>query len=60
VQVDTTLFPNADSFNKRFNARIGLQYTGYTRFNGADRNFDGLGRNASDNNNVRLFIWIAD
>jgi hypothetical protein len=60
VQVDTTLFPNANSFNKRFNARIGLQYTGYERFNGASRNFDGLGRNASDNNGVRVFIWIAD
>jgi hypothetical protein len=60
VQVDTTLFPNADSFNKRLNARIGLQYTGYTQFDGAGRNFDGLGSNAADNNSLRVFIWFAD
>src|SRR5262249_30356626 len=34
----------------RFNVRIGAQYTLYTRFNGAGSNFDGAGRNASDNN----------
>ena len=60
VQIDTTLFPNADSFNKRANARIGLQYTGYTRFNGASRNFDGQGSNAADNNTLRVFIWFMD
>ena len=60
VQVDTTLFPNADSFNHRANARIGLQYTGYTQFNGAGRNFDGLANNAADNNSLRVFIWVAD
>jgi len=60
VQVDTTLFPNANSFNHRANARIGVQYTGYTQFNGAGRNFDGLARNAADNNSLRVFIWFAD
>jgi len=42
----------------RFNVRIGLQYTIYTRFDGASRNFDGLGHNASDNDSLRLFTWF--
>jgi hypothetical protein len=54
-QVDTTLFPDANSFNHRFNARIGAQYTAYTQFDGAGRNFDGFGANAADNNTFRLF-----
>jgi hypothetical protein len=61
VQLDTTLFPNSNSpLGARFNARIGVQYTAYTEFNGAGRNFDGLGANAHDNNAVRIFIWAAD
>lgn len=32
------------------NAQLGLQYTAYTRFNGAGTNYDGSGRNASANN----------
>ncbi|MEY8878287.1 MAG: cytochrome C [Leptothrix sp. (in: b-proteobacteria)] len=39
--------------------RIGLQYTAYTRFNGASRNYDGFGRNASDNNTLFLYTWLA-
>ncbi len=42
----------------RFNVRIGIQYTAYARFNGATKNYDGLGHNASDNNNFRLFTWF--
>jgi hypothetical protein len=61
VQLDTTLFPNSNSpLGPRFNARVGVQYTGYTEFNGAGRNFDGLGANAHDNNAVRVFVWVAD
>jgi hypothetical protein len=41
------------------NMRLGAQYTGYTKFNGAKNNYDGLGRNASDNNTLFLFAWIA-
>jgi len=40
------------------NARIGLQYTFYDKFNGSASNFDGLGRNARDNNTVFLYSWI--
>lgn len=32
------------------NVQIALQYTGYSRFNGASTNYDGSGRNAKDNN----------
>jgi hypothetical protein len=32
------------------NIQLAVQYTGYTRFNGAASNYDGAGRNASDNN----------
>lgn len=59
-QADYTPFGGPDApLNGRFNARIGLQYTAYTRFNGASSNYDGLGRNASDNNTLRLFLWVA-
>lgn len=33
---------------------LGVQYTGYTSFNGAGTNYDGVGRNANDNNSVYL------
>jgi hypothetical protein len=39
--------------------RIGAQYTAYNKFNGATTNYDGLGRNARDNNSLFLYIWGA-
>lgn len=39
--------------------RIGAQYTSYARFDGAATNYDGLGRNARDNNTVFLYLWGA-
>jgi hypothetical protein len=39
--------------------RIGAQYTAYTKYNGATRNYDGLGRNPSDNNTLFLYVWGA-
>ena len=41
------------------NLKIGLQYTIYTRFNGGTHNYDGFGRNASDNNTLFLYAWMA-
>ncbi|MBV9696510.1 MAG: cytochrome C, partial [Gammaproteobacteria bacterium] len=41
------------------NVRLGLQYTGYTKFNGSGSNYDGFGRAASDNNSLFLFYWMA-
>lgn len=40
------------------NVQLGLQYTGYTKFNGASSNYDGSGRSASDNNTVFLYGWF--
>ena len=36
------------------NVGLTMQYTGYLRFNGAQNNYDGFGRNASSNNTVFL------
>ena len=36
------------------NLLLGAQYTGYTRFNGAQNNYDGAGRNANANNTIYL------
>ena len=40
------------------NTKLSLQYTMYTRFNGAGENYDGYGRAASDNNNLYLNVWL--
>jgi hypothetical protein len=39
--------------------RIGLQFTAYDKYNGATHNYDGAGRNASDNNSLFLYFWGA-
>ncbi len=36
------------------NLQLAAQYTGYTRFNGANANYDGAGRNAGANNTFYL------
>jgi hypothetical protein len=41
------------------NLKLGLQYTAYTRFNGGTTNYDGFGRNASGNNTIFGFVWLA-
>jgi len=46
-------------FNAWQNARLGLQYIAYSKFNGASNAYDGSGRNASDNNTLYFFTWIA-
>lgn len=40
-------------------ARIGLQFTAYSKFNGASSNYDGFGRNAKDNNTLFGYVWFA-
>lgn len=40
------------------NVRMAVQYTGYTQFNGGGTNYDGAGRNASDNNSVYLYLGL--
>jgi len=46
------------SFWPWLNARIGLQYTLFDKFNGASTNFNGMGRNAHNNNTIFLYTWI--
>lgn len=41
------------------NLRLGLQYTGYTKFNGAKSDYDGAGHDAGDNNTLFAFLWSA-
>ncbi len=61
LQLDGTPFggDGGSPFGPRFNMRVGVQYTAYTRFEGARYNYDGAGSNASDNNTVRVFTWVA-
>jgi hypothetical protein len=40
------------------NIDIDVNYTGYTRFNGASMNYDGANRNAAYNNTVYMAIWL--
>ncbi|WP_323505840.1 MULTISPECIES: cytochrome C [unclassified Glaciimonas] len=40
------------------NVRLGLQYTGYTKFNGAKSNYDATLRDAKDNNTLYLYAWL--
>ena len=39
--------------------KLGLQYTAFLKFNGASTNYDGAGRNASDNNTLYLLLWFS-
>ncbi|MDE2604603.1 MAG: cytochrome C [Burkholderiales bacterium] len=39
--------------------RVGVQYTAYSKYNGAATNYDGFGRNASDNNTLFFYVWAA-
>ena len=41
------------------NLQLGLQYTGYFKFNGAGTNYDGAGRNASNNNSLYIVVWVV-
>lgn len=60
VQADWTPWGKEDSPRAPFaNLRIGIQYTGYLKFNGASRDYDGFGRDASDNNSLFGFAAVA-
>jgi hypothetical protein len=55
----STGFTAEVDFNAWENTRVGLQYTGYGNFNGGKTNYDGSGRNASSNNSLFVFMWLA-
>lgn len=62
LQFDYVPFGKGESVMDRYmNLRLSLQYTIYTQFNGASNNYDGYGRDASDNNTLylvgNLMVW---
>lgn len=60
LQLDATPFGKSGSpLGPRFNTRVGVQYTAYSRFEGAAHNYDGAGHDAHDNDTLRLFLWAA-
>jgi len=60
LELDYAPFGNPNSFATPYlNIRVGIQYTGFWKFNGAKNNYDGSGRNASDNNTIYLYLWWA-
>ena len=38
--------------------KFSLQYTAYNKFNGSSSNYDGSGRDASDNNTFYALLWL--
>jgi hypothetical protein len=38
--------------------KFSLQYTAYDKFNGSSSNYDGSGRDASDNNTFYALLWL--
>jgi hypothetical protein len=62
LQLDWTPWGKEDSWGAPWaNARLGLQYTGYSRYMGGSSYLDGdgLSRSARDNNTLMLFLWLA-
>jgi hypothetical protein len=57
--------PNSDAwlaeviYSPWQNVQLRAQYTAYDEINGASRNYDGFGRNASDNNTLFLQAWFV-
>ncbi|MDW2980696.1 MAG: cytochrome C [Rhodanobacter sp.] len=60
IELDYSPFGQPDSWQQPWaNARLGLQYTWFNRFSGRVHNIDGAGRNASDNNTLYFYVWLA-
>lgn len=60
TQFDVTPFGRGGRWAYPYvNIRLFVQLTTYTRFDGSKTNYDGNGRNASDNNTVFAGIWSA-
>jgi hypothetical protein len=65
IEGSATGSPNSNGYIAQFeylpwyNTKFGIQYVAYSKFNGAGTNYDGTGRNASDNNSVYVYTWIA-
>ena len=59
LEADWIPFGKANSWWQPLaNLKLGAQYTIYTQFDGRAHNYDGFGRNASDNNTLFLYAWV--
>jgi hypothetical protein len=59
VQLEYVPFGKMNSWGRPYlNVRLGLQYTGYLKFNGGTSNYDGVGRSASQNNSLFAYYWF--
>ena len=60
LQADWTPLSKSERFGTFLNLRLGMQYTGYTMFNGANsqQTYDGT-RRPGDNNTFSVFVWGA-
>ena len=59
LQAEYVPFGKIKSFGRPYlNVRVGLQYIGYTKFDGGTSNYDGSGRNASGNNTLFAYFWV--
>lgn len=59
MQLEYIPFGKQESYGRPWlNVRTGLQYVGYTKFNGGNTNYDGYGRSASANNTLFAYLWI--
>lgn len=56
---DTTGWVAELNYMPWLNTKLTAQFTQYSKFNGASSNYDGSGRNASDNNSLYLLAWLA-
>jgi len=56
--------PNTSGYIAQFaywpvkNINLDVNYSGYNKFNGARKDYDGANRNASDNNTVYMALWL--
>jgi hypothetical protein len=55
---DTTGYILEVNYLPWLNTKLQAQYIGYDKFNGQKTNYDGSGRNASNNNTMYLLVWL--
>jgi len=55
----TTGYIAQAGFWAKQNIELSFQYTGYGKFNGSSKNYDGFGRNASANNTAFIALWVS-
>ena len=68
---DIANFPNGDNrpnssgfifqieYLPWYNTKFAAQYVSYQKFDGSSTNYNGLGRNAVDNNTIYLMAWLC-